>query len=504
MAGTVVVTASGRLQGSLEGDVQVFKGVPYAAPPVGEGRFRPPRQVEAWTGVRDATRFGAIAPQTPSAMEAMFGASSPAMAEDCLYLNVWTPAADDGRRPVLVWVHGGAFVTGSGSTPWYDGSSFARRGDCVVVTLNYRLGALGFTHLADLGGERWASSGNCGILDQVAALRWVRDNIAAFGGDPGCVTVFGESAGAMSVGTLLGTPEAEGLFRRAIPQSGAARNVHDRGEATEVANQLLDALGLSAGEVERLAELPVDALVAAQGKVLARTWDKGLAFQPVVDGTALPRSPLEAMAAGSAAGVDLLTGTNLDEMRLFATMDPTMADFDDAALLERFGGTFGEEHGPGALEAYRKDRSHCGPGEVWSAVLSDLVFRVPAVRMADAHIAAAGTASTFVYLFTWATPAFGGALGSCHALEIPFVFNVLDGPGVSLFTGAVDEEMRQLALSVHDAWTAFARTGDPAHPGLPEWPRYDTEGRPTMILGDACRVEPDPAGHELALWASVI
>lgn len=492
------------MQGEAGVGVVVFRGIPYAAPPLGEARFLPPRPVEPWAGVRDATRFGAIAPQVPSPLEGMFGSAQPPMSEDCLTLNVWTPAADAGKRPVLVWIHGGAFVTGSGSTPWYDGRSFATRHDCVVVTLNYRLGALGFSHLAEVGGERFASSGNAGLLDQVAALRWVRDEIHAFGGDPAQVTVFGESAGAMSVATLLGTPAAAGLFRRAIPQSGAASTVHDADAATGFALELLDELGLERSQLDRLSEVPVDRLLAAQTAISARAWRLGLAYRPVVDGVSLPRPPLAAVADGSAADVDLLTGTNLDEMRLFDVLDPSGSGLDDAGMLERFTGTFGAESGPAALKAYRRDRSHCGPGEVWSAVLSDHVFRVPAVRLAEAHAAAAGSSSTFMYLFTWATPAWGGALGSCHALEIPFVFNVLEGPGVSLFTGPVDDSMRTLARSVHDAWATFARTGFPTAEGLPEWPRYDTAGRPTMVLGDECRLEADPAGHELATWASVL
>lgn len=500
---TTVETASGPVAGAREGDLVVFRGIPYARRPVGELRFRPPQPPEPWTEVRQAVAPGPIAVQSPSPLESMFGGARPATGEDCLFVNVWTPGTGDGvARPVLVWVHGGAFVTGSGSTPWYDGTSFATRHDCVVVTLNYRLGAFGFLHLADLGGEAYASSGNVGLLDQAAALGWVRDNIAAFGGDPSNVTVFGESAGAMSIGTLLAMPAAEGLFRRAIPQSGAASNVHDRDRASAVAQGVLDELGLSS--VDGLLDVPAGALLAAQDRVAVKFGSTGkLAFQPVVDGTALPRSPLDALAAGSAAGVDLLTGTNLDEMRLFTTLDPRMAAIDDATLLARCDELFGAGAGEAAIAAYRAARSSAGAGEIWSAVLSDRVFRVPAVRMAERHRHQGG--STYLYLFTWATPAFGGVLGSCHALEIPFVFNALDAPGVRMFTGPVDDEARTLALAIHDAWAAFARTGDPNHPGLPEWPQYHDDDRPTMVLGPPSpHVQPDPAGDELRLWAEVV
>jgi para-nitrobenzyl esterase len=501
---TTVQTAHGPVSGVQKGAVCVYRGIPYARPPVGDLRFRPPKPPEPWIEVRDASAFGPIAMQSPSPLESMFGGKRPATSEDCLSVNVWTPGPGDGRadRPVMVWIHGGAFVTGSGSTPWYDGMSFAERHDCVVVTLNYRLGAFGFLHLADLGGEAYASSGNVGLLDQAAALAWVRDNIAAFGGDPSNVTVFGESAGAMSIGTLLAMPAARGLFRRAIPQSGAASNVHSRDRATEVARLLLEELELSESEVGRLADVPAEDLLAAQDRVAASFGaGGGLAFQPVVDGTAVPVPPLEALAAGSASGIDLLTGTNLDEMRLFTTLDPRLADIDDAGLLARCDEIFGAGAGEAAVAAYRGNRSSAGAGEVWSAVLSDRVFRVPAVRMAERHRHDGG--ATYLYLFTWATPAFGGMLGACHALEIPFVFNALDAPGASMFTGEVTDEARALALAMHDAWAAFARTGDPNHPGLPPWAQYDDADRPTMVLGAEPHLQHDPAGDELRLWAEV-
>ena len=501
---TTVETAGGRVAGKEKGGAHQFRGIPYAAPPVGPLRFRPPQPAEAWTDVRDGTRFGSIAMQASSPLESMLGGSRTAMSEDCLTLNVVTPAADgSGARPVLVWIHGGAFLTGSGSTPWYDGTSFATRHDCVVVTVNYRLGAFGFLHLADLGGERYASSGNAAILDQVAALEWVRDNIAAFGGDPGNVTVFGESAGAMSVGTLLGLPAAAGLFRRAIPQSGAASNVVDRDRATATARKVLAELGLDEGSVDQLADIPAESLLAAQTKVVEGAAGGPLAFQPVVDGTALPQSPLDAIAAGSAASIDVLTGTNLDEMRLFTTMDPATARIDDATLLAQCDEIFGAGAGEAAVGIYRAARSDAPVADVWNAVLSDRVFRVPAVRMAERH-RACGAGATYMYLFTWATPAFGGVLGACHALEIPFVFNVLDGPGVAMFTGPVGDDMRTLALAMHDAWAAFARSGDPNHPGLPAWPVYEEAERPTMVLGASPHVQADPAGQELRLWAELV
>src|SRR5437764_2016161 len=263
MTMTIVETTTGAVEGRLKDGIFDFRGIPYAAPPVGELRFRPPQPVEPWAGVRDATRFGPMAPQTTGAMETMFGAAPPAMDEDCLSLNVWTPAADDGKRPVMVWIHGGAFLFGTGATPWYDGRSFARDG-VVLVTINYRLGAFGFLHVD--------GQGNNGILDQVAALEWVRDNIAAFGGDPGNVTAFGESAGAMSVGTLLGLPAAKGLFVKAIPESGAAHTPRTAEQAEHLAGTFLAELGIDAGAsaIDRLRDLPAAALLEAQTKVVER------------------------------------------------------------------------------------------------------------------------------------------------------------------------------------------------------------------------------------------
>jgi para-nitrobenzyl esterase len=493
-------TTAGTVRGAIRDEVAVFRGVPYARAPVGPGRFRPPSPPEPWAGVRDALHAGPVAPQNPSALERLLGASSPTMDEDCLSVNVWTPAADDGRRPVLVWIHGGAFLTGAGSFPWYRGTSFARRGDVVVVTCNYRLGALGFLHLADLGGEAYASSGDVGLLDQVAALTWVRDNVAAFGGGPCNVTVFGESAGAMSVGTLLGAPAARGLFGRAVAQSGAASNVHDRDAATRVAVEVLDALGLGTDEVAVLHDVDVATLLRAQEHVVSRARALRLPFQPVVDGTTVPTPPLEAVAAGAAADVDLLLGTNLDETRLFTALDPRVRALDEAVLLAQADEIFGTGAGAGALEAYRANRPGGTVLEVWNAILCDQIFRVPAVRLAERHAATGGR--TWLYQFSWATPAFDGALGACHALEIPFVFNALDAPGVELFTGPRNPAMDELALRLHDAWIAFARTGDPRHPGLPVWPPFEAGGRATMVFDEICAVEADPAAAELALWPS--
>ena len=261
-ATSIVETHYGKLQGTQKDTVSVWKGIPFAQPPSGLLRFRAPQPLEGWTGVREATQFGAISPQTS---EGSFGTLPGPMSEDCLTLNIWSPSADDARRPVMVWIHGGSFVTGSGSTPWYNGTSFATQGDVVVVTLNYRLGALGFLYLAEYAGEEYATSGNNGLLDQIAALTWVRENIAAFGGDPDNVTVFGESAGAMSIGALLAMPAAHGLFKRAILQSGAAHRVNSSQTAASGTRGFLQALEFGPSEMNRLLTTSVDDILRAQG-----------------------------------------------------------------------------------------------------------------------------------------------------------------------------------------------------------------------------------------------
>ncbi len=487
-ANTTASTAHGAVLGTVEDGVHVFRGIPYARPPVGPSRFRPPRPPESWTGVRDATGFGPVAAQLPSPLEALFGAVPPAHSEDCLTLNVWTPGLDDARRPVMVWIHGGAFVNGTGSTPWYDGRRFARQGDVVLVTINYRLGAFGFLHVAG-GGEEWAGSGNLGILDQVRALEWVRDNVGAFGGDPGRVTVFGESAGAMSVGTLLGTPAADGLFHGAILQSGAASTVMSPEAAWETTSLLCDFAGV-AGPRE-LAELPTDAVLVAQEKVLARPMGEvGLPFQPVLDGEVLPENPLRAVRDGRRGNVPTLVGTTADEMTLFLVLDLRIGDLDGAAIVKMMESTFGARTEE-AVALYSGNRPGATPRDVYTAIATDRVFRMPAIRLAEAQHARG--VPSYMYLFAWPTPVFGGSLKACHALELPFVFDNLDQPGASTFTGD-GPERQGIADTMHRAWTAFAHDGDPG------WPAYDTGSRTTMRFDSHSEVVDDPMGDERALW----
>jgi para-nitrobenzyl esterase len=506
-------TTSGRVRGRrLPDGVLRFAGIPFAAPPVGERRFRPPAPPDRWRGTRDATTFGPTAPQNPSATELMAGGGRrhPA-SEDCLTLNVWTPALDDGGRPVMVWIHGGAFTTGSGGVPWYHGTRLAHRGDVVVVTVNYRLGAFGFLHLEEVLGEKYAGSGNLGLLDQVAALEWVRDNINGFGGDPARVTVFGESAGGMSVASLLAMPAAAGLFHRAIAQSGAGHNVSTVERATRVAEDMLTELGGAA----ELLDAPVEAILAAQHTIAQRLTSAALArkvpprdalalpFQPVVDGTTLATRPVDAVAAGAAATIPLLAGNTAEEWRLFHLM--SQLQIDDDRLRRAAAWLVGADGAEALIDTYRLALPDGGAEDVWVAMSTDWVFRIPAVRLAEAHAKAANEPSTYLYEFAYRSTAFGGVLGASHVVDVPFVFDNLDQPGVELFLGPLDGPAHRLAAVTSGAWLAFARSGRPAHDGLPDWAPYTAERRATMVLdADRCMLADDPRAAERVVWDATV
>lgn len=495
---TVVVdTPSGRLAGREADGVRAFLGVPYARPPVGPLRFAAPEPAPPWSGTRDATAFGASAPQAPMVLP-LPGMDVGRMDEDCLHLNVYAPAGGAPRKPVLVWIHGGGFVIGSGSQEVYDGARLARRGDAVVVTVNYRLGALGFLHLADVCPGLEGAVSNPGLRDQVAALEWVRGHIGAFGGDPENVTLFGESAGGMSVATLLAMPSARGLFQRAVPQSGACHHFHAPETATRVAEALLEALGIERRDAARaLRELPAQKLVEAQTQTtLALGTTIGLLpLQPVVDGDSLPAPALQEVRSGSAAGVALLTGTTRDEWKLFTLMDPSLRSLDEVSLLARLGRDVPEVDAATLYATYRDARRRRGephaPIELYAAIHTDRSFWVPAVRLAEAQ--AAHEPRTFVYRVDQESPMLGGALGACHAVELPFVFGTHELPGGDQFAGR-GPQVEALSARMMDAWLAFARTGDPG------WPAYEVARRTTQLFGPSCGVEDDPHAEERRLW----
>jgi para-nitrobenzyl esterase len=494
----IVDTTAGKVQGLAKHGVLQFRGIPYAR----AERFRPARPAEPWVGIRDATAFGPMAHQNPSPLETMLGTQGQGGAEDCLVVNVYTPAVDDAARPVMVWIHGGAFVTGSGHVPWYNGSTLARLYDVVVVTLNYRLGALGFLHLGHLE-PAFAGSGSNGIGDQIQALRWVRENIAGFGGDAANVTIFGESAGGMSVSTLLGTPAAAGLFRGAIAQSGAASHAHDGSAAAWVTDRFLATLGLSPATADALLALPADDILRAQATVEAEVLGGAgpgigrLPFLPVVDGALIARPPLDAIRAGSAAGINLVIGTTADEWNLFQLQARSNGAVSDDRLLRRLAHVVGDDRVDDTLAVYRDARPSADLDGLFCAVMTDWVFRIPAIRVAEAQVAHGPRVS--MYRFDYRSTAFGGVLGACHAIDVPFTFGNLDRRGVEMLLGGIDDTTRHLAQRTSRAWTSAARSGSPEHDELP-WPAYDADRRSTCLLDREVAVVDDPAEDVRRLW----
>jgi para-nitrobenzyl esterase len=483
----VVRTGAGDLRGARENGVAVYRGVPYAAPPVGELRFAPPRPMPAWRGVRDAIEDGPIAPQGRSRLAHIMGDFERPQSEDCLTLNIWTPAPDGGKRPVLVWIHGGAFGSGSGSLPWYSGERFAADGDLVAVSINYRLGALGFLCLPDV------SDGNFGLLDQVAALRFVRENIAAFGGDPDNVTLAGQSAGAASIAILMTMPLAEGLFRRAILQSTPfGRMSRTLEDAHRIGRRLLEVLGLEPDEADRLRSLPFARLVAAQGELarLERKFaDAQAPFWPVIDGNVYPGQAAAALKAGAGAGIDTIIGTTREEMAAFYCIDQEVAKADAAAVEGVFASLFPSGH-KAVYDEIRRMRASNASAALLGDLMSDAMFRIGSLRMAETRADQGQPA--YVYQFDWQSPA---GFESCHCLEIPFVFNNLsDWTDSPMLKGADPSVVRGLAEAMHRAWIAFIRTGKPDHAGLPPWPVYRREDRMTMRFDTVIDPVSDLAG----------
>ena len=515
----VVEVHGGRIRGVRRHDLWSFSGIPYAASPAGGRRWRPPADPPPWSGVRECDRFTPIAPQSPGLVEMSLGGEPEENSEDCLSLNIWTPGLDARRRPVMVWIHGGSFVSGSGAGSLYRGGRLAREGDVVVVTVNYRLGLLGFLAHPVLGDEgqtwlhdrAWSGFGNWGLADQVAALQWVHDHIADFGGDPGNVTLFGESAGGMSVSALLAVPEAKGLFHKAIVESGPPYS-YSVDQAATRAEAVAAHLGIPLTR-QSLEQVPAETLVRVAGEVgqiSTNNDDSGLLLMPVVDGGLLPMAPEVAVATGSASEVPLLIGTTRDESAFFTVGNPALAQLDGEGLFRwtrRLSPdpTESERVIAGVRGARTSRGEPVTPRDLWVAVSTEFVFRLPSVRLADAHagVADAGV-GTYCYLFTWESPAFGGYLGSCHALEIPFVFGTVHNPAVQGFCGG-GEEAFALSDVIRQGWTNFARSGSPG-----AWPTWDAGRRTTTVLGPwsgadgLSHVVDRPRDQELELLGSVV
>jgi len=493
----IAETTFGKVRGVTNNGIQTFKGIPYGATTAGSNRFMPPTDPMKWTGVRDALEYGHSAPQrdpaaAPPAAGALTvsGASLPAEGEDCLVLNVWTPAVSDNRkRPVMFWCHGGGFATGSGSSPDNDGTNLARRGDVVVVTINHRLNVLGFANLSEFSTD-FAASGDTGMMDIVQALKWVRANIAQFGGDPNTVMIFGQSGGGRKVETLLAMPSAKGLFHRATIESGAALQVASREVAIKNAERLLTKLNIQKADVHQLQKLPVEQIMAAYFAVVKdeRGVDQSIdGFAPTVDGKILPQQPFQPKASPISADVPVMIGCTRTEMTLFSANDESAFHLDDAGLHTRVKDLLGE-HSNAMIDLYRGLNKTATPSDIYFLIASDYRYGAPTMKIAERR-ADLGKGPVYLYYFTWETPVQGGRLKSPHTMEIPFAF---DNVKISTrLTGGGPEAMA-LADKVSDAWIAFARTGDPNTPKLPHWPKFTSKDRATMVINNQSKVVNDP------------
>lgn len=499
-SGATVETTAGKIRGAMQGKVHAFKGVPYGGSTAPPHRFMPPRKPTPWTGVRDTMQLGHRSPQllsdfhgfVPPEVEAM-DRNEP-MSEDCLMLNVWTPAVGAGKRPVMVWLHGGGYTSGSGGFICYDGAELAGKHDVVVVTVNHRLSVFGYLYLPGLGGEKYASASNVGQLDIIAALEWVRDNIAAFGGDPKNVTLFGQSGGGGKVSTLMAMPGAKGLFQRAIVQSGAAIRGFTRKAATKTADEFLSRLSLTPKDVDKLQSLSMEQILATTDTQKGKR--PPLAMSPVVDGHTLPGNPFDPTAPAQSADIPLLIGTTETEVTFFpgTQIDP----IDDADLHTRVKNIVrkaSDAQVKQLIAAYRGGRPKDSNTDLFLIISSDAGFRASVLTEADRK-AQQAKAAVYQYYFTWRSPVREGKLRSYHTLEIPFVFDNVDNCQSMTGNG---QDRYALADRMAKAWVAFARTGNPNHPGLPKWGAFDTTARATMIFDKECRAVNDPHGAEQRL-----
>ncbi len=497
----VVETKSGKIRGYSEKGVKVFKGIPFAEPPIDELRFKASIPKKKWSKVLDCTQFGPIAPQR---IDTFIGPDSDweQSEKDCLNLNVWTPETDHKRRPVLFWIHGGGLSFGSGA--WDDGSALARRGDVVVVTINYRVGIFGYIFVRN-------EIANLGQLDQITALEWVQDNIESFGGDPDNVTIFGESAGGVAVCALMAMPAAKGLFRRVISQSGVCHPLSHQPPSESNTELILSELGLKDFDFEKMKSIPTRKIVEAGTRLELDARQKGRNFPYgiFVDGKTLPEHPLTAVRRGFAKNISLTVGTNQDEAKLYTAMRPPEKGFDENGLLKsihRIMRVLGkdETYAKQMIDGYRKAREGqlpTDPLNILDAFMTDFRFRIPALRLAEAQ--GKHQPQVFSYLFNYKSPAMKGILGACHALEIPFVFGGLGEKERKIYPKR-SAETDALSGRMMDAWTSFARTGNPTHKNIPKWVPYDLKKRSTMILAAKIKLVGDPSGQERKIWEGLL
>jgi para-nitrobenzyl esterase len=512
----VTETASGKVHGFIHRGMYVFRGIPYGAPTSGERRFMPPAKPAPWKGIRSSLTYGYVSPQEPRTVwdrdevAFVYQWDDGFQHEDCLRVNIWSQGLDRARRPVMVWLHGGGFSTGSGhEMRVYDGENLARRGDVVVVSLNHRVGAAGFLNLASIGGEKYAASANVGLLDIVAALEWVRDNIANFGGDPGNVTVFGQSGGGGKITALMAMPRAAGLFHRAIVQSGSMLRMPGPEATAKLAAAVLKELGITKANLDQLHTIPVARIVAAgvtAADAVCPAPDNSKPFDferhaelrawaPTVDGDILPESPFCSGAPAVSAKVPLLVGSTRTESGVGWDW-PEFEDFTIGELTDWMTKAHGREKGARVLEAFRRGHRGAKPCDLF-ALWRSSGFRRAALRQASVK-AAQGAAPVYVYLFAWNTPILDGRVRSYHCADLPFVFDNTDRCDAATGGGPA---ARALAAKVSEAWIRFARAGDPSHQGLPKWPAFTSRTHPTMIFDNTCSVAYDADREELEVLA---
>jgi len=499
----IVKTSYGKVEGSLENGMYVFKGIPYAEQPAGDLRWLPPQPLKKWNDVKPAKKYGCISPQNMMPMAAkmpgMPDFSIEQQNEGCLYMNIWTPALDDAKRPVIFWIHGGAFIIGAGNEPFLETGALVKRGNIVLVSINYRMGAFGFMNLKEITNGKIPATGNEGLLDQIAALGWVQENIAAFGGNPDNVTAAGFSAGGMSIGDLLGMPKARGKFCKTINRSGSFNTVAPLESAVNIAEQFLKVLNINPKDTNGLRNLSTQQLLDAQeklGAIMRETKGALTPFMPVVDGDVMPVFPIEAIKKGSAKNVIVMAGNTLDELKISTGMDPNLRNLDEAGLLKKLNDLLPADMVPDLIKIYRealqKRGSIASPTDILGTVNSDLMFRIPTIRLVEAQ--RDNGVPSYNYYFTYKSPAMGGILGAMHGLDNPFLFGALDHD----FTGD-GAGQQDLALKMQDSCIAFVHTGDPSCKTAGKWPVYSKD-RQTMIWDINPRVEAAPYEAERKAW----
>ncbi len=493
----VIETLKGKIRGVQESGYQRFYGIPYAKPPVGDLRFQKPQPMDPWDDIKDATNFSSIAPQN-------YIDESPIKQEeneDCLYLNIWTPQADNRQRPVMFWIHGGGFVIGAGSRERFNGSKLAEYGNVVIVSFNYRLGALGFLNLPGIPP-------NIGILDQVAALEWVQNNIAKFGGDPKNITIFGESAGGMSVGILLTIPLAQELYQKAIIESGATNpRDFDAESARNGAKKFMKKLGLKLNDINTLKKIELTKLIKVQKKIAGTVFDlKDNPFRPFVDGEVMPEQPIDIIKKGNSAKVPIIIGYNSEELGMISDLLKNSNQVKRSLIMKLMKSQFkksgiSEEKLEELIKIYKAETKLIYPEndfKYWDFLLSDSLFRIPILRQLEAHVEHQN--NIYHYIFYYDSPKFGAAL---HTFEMAFVFGTL---GEDMTEGVIIKtpKTKDLSKMMMDTWVTFARTGIPSHSGIPEWPIYDLKKRAVMILAQEPKVENDPNNITRKVWDKII